>query len=408
MPAADTLLRVSYKAYSSAVITPGVEPVITADPGASGGQQLRRVSSSINFKKSTFKSNEIRPDRQVFDFRHGGKRVTGEVVGELSPLTYQDFFTALFGSTWIASISKDQTVFTNIAITSGVATVGASTWAAQGFRNGDIVQFTGLSVTANNGPNFALSNISGTTATLTPSPLDQTTDTSFTVATKGRKTQAITSGFVSYKYAFEHYYADVDLAHVYTECRIVSMKIGMPAEGIATINVGVMGRNRTRFNAAASPFFTAPTAPTTTGLLTSIGGQLLLAGVSQAVVTSAELTIDLSGSAQSAAFTPLVPEIYLGDIDVSGSLTLLFNDDAANALWDNETEFELLLMLAVSGVAGADYISFYMPRVKMTGGDMANAGKAGVPITFPFQALLKPTTTGYDNTTITVQDSLSA
>jgi hypothetical protein len=79
--------RIVYKAYSSGSITANSEPDTATDPGTSGGQVLRRVSSSLNLVKDSYQSEEIRTDRQITDFRHGLRRVEGSISGELSPRT---------------------------------------------------------------------------------------------------------------------------------------------------------------------------------------------------------------------------------------------------------------------------------------------------------------------------------
>jgi hypothetical protein len=64
------------------------------------GQVLRRVSSSLALTKDVFSSNEVRPDQQVADLRHGVKRAGGQINGELSKGTYDDFIAAALRSTW--------------------------------------------------------------------------------------------------------------------------------------------------------------------------------------------------------------------------------------------------------------------------------------------------------------------
>ena len=57
-------------------------------PAASAAQLLRRVDASFNLQKDTFESNEIRPDLQTADFRHGVRTIAGNINGELSPGSY--------------------------------------------------------------------------------------------------------------------------------------------------------------------------------------------------------------------------------------------------------------------------------------------------------------------------------
>ena len=56
----------------------------------SGGQELRRTSSTINLTKEAYQSAEIRSDAQIADYRHGPRQVTGSIAGEVSPGTYKD------------------------------------------------------------------------------------------------------------------------------------------------------------------------------------------------------------------------------------------------------------------------------------------------------------------------------
>lgn len=67
---------------------------------AATGQKLRRVSSTLALTKDVFTSNEVRPDQQIADMRHGAKRVAGQINGELSQATYDDFIAAALRSTW--------------------------------------------------------------------------------------------------------------------------------------------------------------------------------------------------------------------------------------------------------------------------------------------------------------------
>jgi hypothetical protein len=87
--------RLTYKAYSTASITPGTEADYSSDPGATGGQVLRYTGTNMNLQKGIFKSAERRQDRQRVDLRHGGRKAPIQIDGELSCLTYQDLIAAV-------------------------------------------------------------------------------------------------------------------------------------------------------------------------------------------------------------------------------------------------------------------------------------------------------------------------
>src|SRR4029077_5683984 len=116
MPLAEGVsARIAYKFYTSPVIVPGVPAISATDPGPTGGQILRRVASTLAFTKDTYQSGEIRSDYQIADFRHGVHRVAGNISGELSPLTYQEWFAASLRTDWTAPVSLSQVQLTSMA-----------------------------------------------------------------------------------------------------------------------------------------------------------------------------------------------------------------------------------------------------------------------------------------------------
>jgi hypothetical protein len=345
----------------------------------------------------------------VNDMRLGGYTVPFSLSGELSPLTYQDFVAAVFGGTWAAAVSKTESVFTSMTITgTGVtATVGASTWAAQGFRVGDVIRFTNMSVAVVNATNTQIVALSGTAATLSPALTDNTADTAFTVATVGRKTMVPTSKTAAL-FFLEEYYTDLDLADITQQIKLGSMQISMPAEGPVGISFSGMGRMQQRLTTAASPFFASPTAATTSTILTSTGGQLVIGGSTQAIVSSVDLTVAPGVSGASVAFSPYQAGLFNGTVDVNGSISGLWQDNTLAGYHDAETEFELLLFLTTGSTAAADFIAITMSRVKLFNFQKQDPTEGGIPFTANFQALLKATTTGYDVGQIRFQDSQSA
>lgn len=402
--------RLVYKAHTvtGTTMTPGTEIVLATDPAATGGQELRRVTSNLNLVKSSFTSQEVAAHMQVGYLAHGGKRVTGNISGELSPKTYQDFMAAVLRGSWGAAVAKSNTEFTSVQATGSTFVVGGSTWAAQGYMVGDVIRFTNLSETLNNSRNFLITALSTTTATVSPAPTTMGADSAFNVTSVGRKVFTPATAQTANLFAIEHYWSDIDLALVFSECAIGSMGISMPAEGIASVDFGVLGRGMTQYATGTSPFFTAPTAALTTAPLNTIGGRVTLQGTTLGLVTGARLNCDIGLSAPTVAFQSFVPALYTGREMVSGELSLLLEDFTALAYFTAETECEVNLVLTDDSSDSADFISFFMPRVKFSAANIGSAVEGGVPITMPFQAIYKTAATGYDGGTLVVRDSLSA
>jgi len=75
-------------------------------PATPGFDMGRITGTTLGLSKATLESDEIRSDRQVAAVKHGAKQVGGEITGELSYGTWDNFLASLFGSTWIADELK--------------------------------------------------------------------------------------------------------------------------------------------------------------------------------------------------------------------------------------------------------------------------------------------------------------
>lgn len=78
---------VAESAYGVTPATPAMTPI-------------RHVSTTLGLSKETYQSQELRADRQISDFRHGNRVVGGDIAGELSYGSFDDFLEAVLGGTW--------------------------------------------------------------------------------------------------------------------------------------------------------------------------------------------------------------------------------------------------------------------------------------------------------------------
>ena len=407
--------RVAYKAYSSGTITANSEPDTSTDPGASGGQILRRVSTSLNLVKDSYQSEEIRTDRQIVDFRHGLRRVEGSISGELSPSTYFELMVAAHRHTAVASITDGNAEFTSVTSDSSTSkfTFAGGDPVSEGYRVGDIIRFSNLATTANNDVNFTIRAFGGTSnreVTVHPAPTtDASPDSAFSVTRPGKTSIIPASSFVSRKFGFEIYYEDLDLAKLFTECRISGYRVSLPATGLSTIEIPVMGRNATSFSAGSAPYFSAPTAATSTGICAAANGVVLSPDAGNSplgIVTAVDLSLDLAPQMDAVISQNIAPEIFLGRANVTGTLTMFIEDLAMFSAFRNESELQLFVKVDASTAANADAISIYLPRIKLSGADMPLTGTAGQTITLPFQALrYTGSAAGRDTTTIKIHDT---
>ncbi len=389
-------------------ITANALAVSSTDLIATGATYLRRVGSTLNFTKATYESAEIRTDRQTADFRHGPGHVQGVISGELSPASYFPLFEAVHRDTKTTAVSLSEVGLTSVAASASGSTFtfGGGDAVALGLHVGMVIRFTGMSVAANNNVNFTITAMTTTVLTVTPAPTDQSADTAFSLTAPGAATIVPLTGHVSRKFGIEHYAADLDYSRLFTECRASSYRVSAPATGMVTCEFGFFGRFMETYSGGSAPFFTSPTAASTTGIVTSVNGKLLVAGVSVGVVTGVDLTMDLSPSAAEVMGQNFAAEIFLGRANASGTVTAYFDSGTLINDFVNETEVALQIMLTTTSAANSPFISIMLPRIKFGDAALNLQGEGGQTISLPFRALLATgATTGVKQSTIIIHDS---
>jgi hypothetical protein len=390
-----------------------VESAWGTAPAASGAQYLRRVESTVDLAKESYASAELRTDYQVADFRHGVRRVGGNIRGDVSPKTYADFMQ------W--ALRRDFTAvsaLTGLSITIGgtpgayTLTRGSGDWIAGSIKIGQVVRLTAGSFTAGNLNNNLL--ITGlTTAIITCTTLNGSTLTTegpigtATLSITGKVTYTPTTGHTDKSFTLEHWYSDISQDELFTGCKVSSLDLALPPTGMATIDIGVIGKDITTGTTA---YYTTPTALTTTGCLAAVNGKLLVGGAAVATCTGLSLRIDGGYSSDPVVGANTVPGIFPGRVNVSGQFTAFFENATMRDYFVNETEIALVAALTTGSANNADFISFVLPRIKV-GGATKSDGERGLVATFPFQALFNSAGGAAANTeatTLYIHDSAVA
>jgi hypothetical protein len=198
----------------------------------------------------------------------------------------------------------------------------------------------------------------------------------------------------------------VDISRLFTECRVGSWGIKLPATGMATTDIGFMGRDMEIYSGASAPFYTSPTAATTTGVFAAVNGLLQVGGTTVGVVTGLDITMNLNPTADAVVGQNFPPEVFLGRANVTGNATAFFQDSTLISDFKNETQVSILAYLTTTSAANSPAVSIYLPALKFGDGNVSDSGEGGQSITMPFQALKADgTTIGDEATTIRVVDT---
>lgn len=388
---------------------------------AASATYLRRVTSTLDLKKDVYQSNEIREDMQVADYRHGVRSVDGSIAGELSPGTYQLLMAAILRKAWAAGVSDAANSNVAAATTSGAAGTftrddALGSWLEDGFKVGDVVRFSGFTATANNSHNFILTAVTDTV--LTGTMLDGVAVTTeakgnaITTTVVGKKVWTPSSGHTSDYFTVEHYYSDLDLSEVFTDCKPSTMAFKLPPTGISTIDIGIMGLNMTPKGTAAAPYFTGPSASSAYGVTAAVNGAIFVEGAAVALLTGLDFDIAGGQSAEPVVGSNYKPQIFDGRVLVKGNMSVFFQDATFRDYFINETEVTICGAFTCSDDPDSEFLAFTMPRVKV-GGASKDDGEKGLIQTMPFQALFD-TNAGGDTgatatdtlaTTLSIQDS---
>ena len=371
-----------------------------------GGQTLRRVSSTFNLTKETYQSEEIRTDYQLVDFRHGVRAVEGSISGELSAGTYADFLASALARNWTAA-TPSALGSTTIASVGGTYTITRTTgsWLTDTVRVGNVIRLTGFA-TANNNVNLLVISLTATVATVVA--LNGIKLTNETVASggafvaTGKTTYAPTTGHTDDSYTFEEWYADIGQSEVTVGNKVNTVGIALPATGLTTVDLSFMGQDLKQ--RGVSQFFTTPTAQNSNGIFAAVNGALIVNGAPVALVTGANFNINRNMTSEAVVGSNIKTEIYEGRIIVDGDFTTLYQDGTFAGYFDNETEISLVVALTTNSLPNSEFMSFTIPRLKLST-DTKDDGEKGIVSSNSFQALKGFGANGFEATTLMIQDS---
>ena len=383
----------------------GVETAIGL-ASVAAGQQMRRVSSTLALAKDVYTSNEVRPDLQVFDARHGVRKVGGNIQGELSTKSYDDFIEAVVRGTWAAGASISQatpamstaTLAAATGVSTGTLTASAGSFLTAGLRVGDVCRLTGLA--GNTAKNFRIVALTASVATVYPAPATISAQPTWAIIVQGKK---LVPGLVGRSFTIEQNYPDLDISEQFLGCRVSDMAVAVPPTGLATVNFGIQGLNMATASGASAPTFASPVAAAATNILAGASGSLSIAGAPSAIITGFDFSVANNLSVQPVVGANIVPDIFYGRIVVTGSLSAYFDSLTMLGNFLNETEFSLSFEL--DDANGTDFLCFTFGRVKLTGATKTVGPDGGVILQSPFQALLSSGVTGYDDGTLVIQRS---
>lgn len=371
----------------------------------SSAKQLRRVKFDLSLKKDMIRSNEIRTDRQRPAGRHAMRKVDGSIGGELSLGTYADFIGSALRRDF-ATVSA-LSALTNItaAATAPHFTRASGSFITDGLRVGMIFRMSGWTTTGanNNSRTYTIVALTATQITVAETVAAKASGDSVVITPAGKVSYVPLTSHTDDSYAFENWAATVSQSLRFLGQKVSSVSIDMPPNEKVMVDFGFMGQDRAK---STTQYFTSATAAGTSQMQTGLSGAIYINGTATAVLTGFKLQIEGGHEVQGVVGSNLTPDVFAGSVDVSGSFSVLWSSGTFDDLFDAETEVPIVIVLRDSTSAATEAMSITIPDAKLSGGSQPDAEKAIVQ-SFDFVARVGDGTSGYQATTLQIQDTLA-
>jgi hypothetical protein len=350
-------------------------------PGSPAMKKLRTIGRNINLTKNILTSSEVRQDRAKKDVRHGFNSIAGGPSFELSAGAYDDWLAALLGSSFAA---VNITGAPNLSATNpSTFTRAAGSFVTDGIRVGDRIVTSGFTNAANNGK-FTV--VAATATTLTVAETTLATE----AASAGRTLQLAgmrcDNGTTLTTFTVERRFLDVAQYQVFRGVNPNTLNLTISPESIVGGQFGIVGMSG---GAMSGTSLGTPSAAPTNAPLAAFEGSLYEGGVLLGLVTGAEINVDNGRGLQPVVGSKFSPDVFDGEIMVTGRLTVLFQDATMHNKFVNETGSSLSIRL--DDINGTDFVNISMPSIKYTGSNIDPPSKGPVPLEMPFQALVDNT-----------------
>lgn len=344
------------------------------------------TGTTLAITKGTIQSETIDPNRQVKDVRHGNRQVGGELAVEFAYGGFDDLLEAVLCGTWSPRLAD------YVAATlSAAAADNSINDAANGIPDyavGERVTIAGFTGTAGN-------NQTGTVVSRTASKLVLTTDTPLVNDAAGesvtlslpsnRLVPGATRRSFSVLRNFTNLAGSAYPFHLFKGVELNTFALTIAPEAIVKATFGCLGQDM--IIAQTAPTGATYSAASSNKGIDSFNGSIKVDDVEVGFVTEVKLSLENGLEPRFVVFDDKTVEPKIGKTRVTGSLTLYFQDStflqAFLAGTRKSIEFTLVDELG-------NAVTFLLPSVLGTSGQVDAQGEADITIPFAFSAIYDP------------------
>lgn len=349
-------------------------------PASPSMKILRGTSRNINLQKRTYRSEEIRDDRQIADERHGFHSVAGTLGFELAVGAYDDMLEGAMGGTWTTGASVSGI---NLGADSAASQFSraSGSFITDGFKKGDLVKTTGFANGTNNST-FRATAVAALLVTVDATLITEAAAASRTIVVQGKK---LVVGTTLKTFTLERQFLDLAKYQVFKGCAINSLSLPIrPEPAMVQASLGYIGMSSAVMT--GTPLDASPDAAATNSPLSSFDGRIHAGGTQIAVVTSLDINLDNGRVLEPVVGSDTSPDVFEGTAEISGTLTAFFENQTQIDQFYNENTSSLWVRL--DDLNGVDFLNIVMPKITYTGADMDPPREGPFGINMPFTALV--------------------
>jgi hypothetical protein len=331
---------------------------------------IRFTSESLNYNADFIKSEEIRSDRMTPDTIQVSSQAGGEINGEWSYATYDDFIAAALFGTWTTSGSTLGPV-TDVAIvkTSGPPntwsmTQTAAQFASQSWTVGQFIRVSGFPSIGT----FYAQILTISAGTITIAPLTDVPSTSAGPAVTITPLHFVRNGTNKQSFTIQKAFTDLATPELwnFTGARVSSWSLELSTGSILNTTFGFLAKDA---NMTTTQFSGATiTAANSNPVLNAVDNIVSIVfdgdpGGTTYYFNSLSIELDNALRGQQAVGTLGFIGVEPGRISLTGSIELYFENSSLFTKFKNATSFSLSFLVRDS--LGNIYI-VTIPRAKYT------------------------------------------
>ena len=294
-----------------------------------------KMGAKFDLKRDTFTSKEMSETRQVMGLGYGNRSGSGDLPFELSYGSFDDFIEAVFGGTWTVNVLKIGNVKRSFTFEQQWPDINLNE-----INTG--VTLTGMSLNVK--PNAIVEGsfthqFKDQIAVQTPADGVQTMAFAATTVTRSA------GSFVTDGYAIGDRVTITGASNALNNKTVVLTAV---AATILTASAAGFTVDTAKTGVTLAKTLGTATAINTNSVFDSFTGVISEGGATLAVVTGIDVKLDQAANASNVLFDATTQQISLGTVNVTGTLTVRFVNNALKAKFLAGTTSAIILTLGAT------------------------------------------------------------